>query len=67
MGGDCVVRFCGKTRDEMNEILNFMCDIEEEVELNEKEKDMYNTAIQCIAVVMNRMLNRDLPIHYDDD
>ena len=59
-------KFCGKTQEEMKQILYFMCDIEDETELTEEEQDMFDIAIQCVALVANRM-NDDRPIVWDDE
>lgn len=60
------VKYCGKTRDQLNEILNFMCDVEDELDLNEDEQDKYDIALRCISTVMNRMLDRQ-PIDFEED
>ena len=61
-----VRKFCGKNREEMNEILNFMCELESKVNLSEEEWDMYDIAIQCVAVVINRMVDNKLII-FDEE
>jgi len=58
--------YCGKTRDEMNDILNFMCELEDKVELTDEEEEKYDVAIQCVATVMNRMIH-NRPICFDDE
>lgn len=47
--------YCGKSKEDMKKVLYFMCDVQEELELTEEERDMYETAIQCITTVLNSM------------
>ena len=58
------VKYCGKTHQEMDEILNTMCDIEEHIFMSKKEEEAFNIAIQCISTVMNRMVD-NRPIEFD--
>ena len=59
------VLYCGKTRQEMNEILNTMCAIEEMASLTDEETDAFDVAIQCIATVINRMTD-NRPIAFEE-
>lgn len=46
--------FCGKTWDEMNRILDVMCELEDKYEnLTNEEEEAFDIAIQCIAKIMN--------------
>mgnify|MGYP007133740405 CR=1 FL=1 len=56
--------YCGYTHDDMNRVLDFMCNIEDQMELDDKQVNDFDVAIQCIATVMNRMVD-DRPIEWD--
>jgi len=43
-----------------------MCELESKVNLSEEEWDMYDIAIQCVAVVINRMVDNKLII-FDEE
>ena len=58
-------RYCGKTQEEMNGILDRMCMLEDRLELDDEEQEAFDIAIQCVTTVMNRMLD-DRPITWDD-
>jgi hypothetical protein len=58
-------KYFGKSHSEMFEILNTMCRIEDQAELTESEEEAFDIAIQCVATVMNRMID-DKPISWDD-
>jgi len=58
-------KYCGKTWDDMNTILNIMCDIEDRIELSDEQQEAFDIAIQCVTTVMNRMKD-DRPIEWDD-
>lgn len=53
----------------MKQVLYFLCDCEDEIELSEDERDMYDVAVQCVAAVLNRMVDgcEDRPIMWDED
>lgn len=57
--------FCGKTQEEMRDVLFLLCDIEDETDLNDKEQELFDVAIQCVTVILNRM-TEDRPIPWDD-
>lgn len=57
-------KYCGKTWDEMMDILSFMCDLEDRVKMSKKEQEMYDIAMRCVTTVINRMKN-DNPIAWD--
>lgn len=50
-----VRRFCGYTWQEMNCVLDFICAVENEIELNEQDQKDFNVVIQCVTEIMNRM------------
>ena len=58
-------KYCGKTWEQMNNILDTMCEIEDKAELTSEEQEAFDIAIQCITTVMNRMTD-DKPIEWDD-
>lgn len=47
--------FCGKTKEQMKSVLYFMCDIEDEIEMDGDEEEMFDVAIQCVTAIINRM------------
>lgn len=57
--------YCGKTWDDMNGILDTMCEIEDRVDLTYDEQDAFDIAIQCVTTVMNRMKD-NRPIEFDE-
>ena len=57
-------KYCDKTWDDMNKVLDTMCEIEDRIELTDEETDTFDIAIQCITTVMNRMTD-DKPITWD--
>lgn len=63
-------KYCGLTWEQMNEVLDTMCNIEDRVEeigwQEVGEQDAFDIAIQCITTVMNRMKD-DRPIEWDDE
>ena len=61
-------KFCGKTQEEIKEILYFMCECEDELKLTAEDEEKYDIAIQCISVVFNHMYecSKDKPIVWDD-
>lgn len=56
-GMDCKRTFCGKSWSDMGEVLNTMCNLEDDIDLTDKENDCFNIAIQCITQIMNRMID----------
>ena len=58
-------KYCGKTLEQMNKILDTMCDIEDRIELTDEEQETFDIAIQCVTTVMNRMTDNK-PITWDD-
>ena len=58
-------KYCGKNWDDMNTVLNIMCDIEDRIELSDEQQEAFDIAIQCVTTVLNRM-KEDRPIEWDD-
>ncbi len=56
--------YWGKNWEQMNKILDIMCDIEDKYEMNAEERDAFDIAIQCVTTVMNRMKD-NRPITWD--
>lgn len=56
--------YCGKTWDQMNVVLDIVCEVEDRIEMTDEERDAFDIAIQCITTVMNRMKD-DSPIEWD--
>ncbi len=50
-------RFHGKTRDEMNEVLNFISILRDELELSEEDKEKFDIVVRCVATVTNRLVD----------
>lgn len=48
-------RFHGYTWDDMNRVLDLVCDIEDRVEMTKHEEQDYDIAIQCVTAILNRM------------
>ena len=59
-------KYCGYTHEDMKRVLDFMCNIEDHMDLNGQPEDDFDVAIQCITTVMNRMKD-DRPIEWDDE
>jgi len=57
-------KFHGKTRAEMNGVLDYMCLLKERLRIPAEEQDKFDMAIQCIATVTNRMTD-DKKIEWD--
>ncbi len=57
-------KYCGKSWKEMNEILNVMCETEDKYDLSADELEAFDIAIQCMATVINRMVDNK-PITWD--
>ena len=47
--------YFGKTREQMNKLLETMCDIEDRTEFSDEEQEAIDIAIQCVATVINQM------------
>ena len=58
-------KYCGKTWEQMNEVLDKMCILEDEIDLDDDMQEIFDIAIQCVTTVMNRMKD-DRPIEWDD-
>ncbi len=58
--------FCGKTHEQMNDILTFMLELEDKQDFSYDEDEKYDIAIQCIVTVMNRMID-NRPIEFDEE
>ena len=58
--------FCGKTHEQMNDILTFMCELEDKQDFSYDEDKKFDIAIQCIVTVMNRMID-NRPIEFDEE
>lgn len=56
--------YCGKTLEQMDSILDIMCDIEDRDYWTDEEQAALDIAIQCITTVMNRM-SEDRPIEFE--
>ena len=56
--------YCGKNHQQMNKVLDTVCEIEDRIEMTEEEQEDYDIAIQCVTTVLNRMLD-DKPIEWD--
>lgn len=59
-------KYCGLNHDDMCNVLTTMCEIENIIELTKEEQDAFDIAIQCVATVLNRMVD-DSPIEWDDE
>ena len=59
-------KFCGYTWADMNRVLDLICDVENRTELTKQQENDFDIAIQCVAVVMNRM-KVDGPINWDKE
>ena len=61
-------KFCGLAQEELMKAMYLICDLEDEVELDKNERKLYDAAIQCVALVANRMNeDDDRPIYWDDE
>ena len=61
-------KYCGKSLEEMNDVLDSMCAIEDRIELTSEEKDAFDIAIQCVTTVINRMNSGNLvPFEWDNE
>ena len=60
-----VKTFCGYTHEDMDRVLDFMCGVEDSMELNSQQEKDFHVAINCITTVMNRM-KVDRPIYFED-
>ena len=59
-------KYCGKTWEEMNKVLDKICYLEDQFDgMTKEEIDAFDIAIQCVTTVMNRMKD-DRPIAWDD-
>ena len=47
--------YFGKTREQIDKVLDIMCDIEDRTEFSDEEQGAFDIAVQCITTVMNRM------------
>ena len=63
-GGNIEHKYCGKNWDDMNTVLNIMCDIEDRIELSDEQQEAFDISIQCVTTVLNRM-KEDRPIEWD--
>ena len=59
-------KYCGKTLDEMNEVLDKICALEDELDLDEEMEYIFDIVIQCVTTIINRM-KIDRPIEWDDE
>ena len=50
-------KFCGLGYKELRKVLEFMCDIEPRIDLNDEEIDKFDVAIQCVNTVLNCMVD----------
>lgn len=48
----------------MNDVLDKMCILEDELDLDDEMQGIFDIAIQCVTTVMNRMKD-DKPIEWD--
>lgn len=59
-------KFCGHTWEDMNRVLNFLCNIEDHMDLTGQQEADFDIAVQCVTLVMNRM-KEDMPIVWDEE
>ena len=59
-------KFCGYTWQDMDRVLDLICDIENRTEMTSQQEDDFDIAVQCVALVMNRM-KEDRPIAWDEE
>ena len=57
--------FCGKTWEEMDQMLNLVCDIDDTTVLAKEEQEALEIAIQCMSDVMNLMKVKGYKITFD--
>ena len=60
-GGDIMERtFHGKTRAEMNVVLNYMCLLKDQLNIPPEDSENFDVAIQCVTVITNRMADNKM-------
>lgn len=59
-------KFCGYTWKDMNRVLDTVCEVEDRAGLEGQERKDYDIAVQCVAAVLNRMLD-DRPLCWDEE
>ena len=59
-------KFCGYTWEDMNRVLDFLCSIEDHMDLSGPQTEDFDIAVQCVTLVMNR-LKEDRPIVWDEE
>lgn len=60
--------FCGKSYEEMNKILDTLCNLgNSDTLLTDEEDDAMEIALNCVCTVMNRMIGaKDLANMWDE-
>ena len=52
--------FHGKTRAEMNCVLNYVCLLKDRLQIPKEEQDDFDIVIQCVATIVNRMVDNKM-------
>lgn len=60
-----MTKYCGKNYNQMNDVLNYLCHIEEAIFLYPDEKEKIDIAIQCVTDVINRFRD-NRPIDFEE-
>ena len=59
-------KFCGYTWQDMDRVLDLICNIENRTEMTSQQEENFDIAVQCVTLVMNR-LKDDRPIVWDEE
>ena len=59
-------KFCGYTWEDMNRVLDLLCNTEDHMDLTDQQAEDFDIAVQCVTLVMNRM-KEDRPIVWDEE
>lgn len=59
-------KFHGYTWNDLNHVLDFLCELADDLELTEEQDRDFDIGIQCIVTVMN-MMSVDVPILWDEE
>ena len=57
--------YCGHDWDSMNNILDTLCELEDDILMTKAEQEAMNVAIQCVTEVIN--LLKGYPVTLDGD
>lgn len=60
-----VRKFCGLSWNDMDYVLETVCNLEDDILITEEEQEALDIAIQCITQIMNRMED-GRKINWDD-